>query len=107
MRTVFYFLIIVMLCSYSHSSADAIDPLLVQWPDYIMKIQRPDSLVPYLSSKMEIERCAACIRIGELRDKKYFIVLLSAFNKEESRPGLDLSYGVKYYSLIGLANLDG
>ena len=70
-----------------------------------MESQSSDSLVLYLKSAKEIERVAACIRIGELADKQLMGNLLKAFENEKVRTGIDLPYGVKYYSLMSLGEI--
>lgn len=75
------------------------------WPSYIMGCHDSDSLISYLKSTNEIERDAACIRIGELADKQLMGNLLKAFENEKIRNGIDLPYGVKYYSLISMGEI--
>lgn len=99
---VFSLIILIGWC-YIPSFADVLEQSQIQWPRYILESFNSDSLATFLSSDSEIDRIAACIRIGELGEKKYYPTLLATLEREPYRTGLDLHYGVKYHSLIAMA----
>jgi hypothetical protein len=100
-------LIACFLLGVSSSANADFNPSKIQWPRHIMESQNAESLISFLSSAKEIERDAACNRIGELGDKIFVESLMRAFENEKIRTGIDLPYGVKYYSLISIGKIGG
>jgi hypothetical protein len=85
--------------------ADLIDNQIQIMPDYILRCTNNDSLIALLDRGDDLERISACVRMGQLGSSIFYNHLLNAFENEKYRAGLEIPYGVKYYSLLSIEKI--
>jgi hypothetical protein len=84
------------------AQADFDSPFEVTVPEYMQSLNTAQELAGYLNSGKEAERIAACMRLGQIRGEEAYQLLVTAFDKEPFRKGIELPDGVRYYALIGI-----
>lgn len=96
---------LLLLAFSTQLKADLIENQIDLMPDYIMKCTNDDSLIAFLDGGSDLERIAACVRMGGIGSKVFYRPLLNAFENEKYRAGLEIPYGVKYYSLLSIEKI--
>jgi hypothetical protein len=94
--------IALLAIGYSPAAGDVFLSQDTAIPDSVKSIENAQSLQKYIDSKLESDRVAACIRLGEIGGRDSYELLLETFENEPVKGDMDSYMGVKYYSLASM-----
>ena len=103
-RKIFIFSFLIAIVGLNPVMADYDSHFKIEIPDSVSAIVTSSEMRDFINSDSPLDRIVACQRLGQIKGKSAYRLLVETFNNESGRPVIEAPRGVKYYALLNIAN---
>jgi hypothetical protein len=103
LRKLCFALLLIGILNINPVMADYDPRFKIEIPDSVKALDSPLDLKNFINSENPKDRIVACKRLGQIKGKSAYNLLVEAFNNEAGDPSIEAPRGVKYYAPLNIA----